>query len=91
MTKDILIIPSQSKILFSGSDSASIYMETQDNGDVTFVGTQGNLWGIRDTFSGSLFSVNDISGIPIFDVNSAYTSSFLGILQAPFAETTASW
>jgi len=43
MTKDILIIPSQSKILFSGSDSASIYMETQDNGDVTFVGTQGNL------------------------------------------------
>jgi len=43
MEKDILIIPSQSRMFFSGSDSASIYLETQDNGTLAFIGTQGTL------------------------------------------------
>ena len=31
-------------------------------------GSQGNLFAVTDELSGSLFSVNDISGIPIFEV-----------------------
>jgi hypothetical protein len=36
-------------------------------------GSQGNLFAVTDELSGSLFSVNDISGIPIFEVFSDNT------------------
>ena len=43
------------------------------SGDMTILdvqGNQGQLFSITDSLSGSLFSVSDISGIPILDVNS---------------------
>ena len=33
-------------------------------------GSQGQLFAITDSLSGSLFTVSDISGIPIFEVRS---------------------
>ena len=34
-------------------------------------GTQGQLFSVTDDLSGSIFAVSDISGVPIFDVNSS--------------------
>ena len=41
---------------------------TGDNTIVDIQGNQGQLFSITDSLSGSLFSVNDISGIPILKV-----------------------
>ena len=37
-------------------------------------GTLGQLFSITDSLTGDLFSVSDISGVPIFDVCLLYTS-----------------
>ena len=47
-------------VVGSGSDVLSVY------------GSQGNLLVATDTFSGSIFTVTDISGYPILDVTSDY-------------------
>jgi hypothetical protein len=39
-------------------------------------GTQGQLFSVTDNLSGSIFAVSDISGVPIFDVNSSGVSYF---------------
>jgi len=41
-------------------------------------GTQGQLFSVTDNLSGSIFAVSDISGVPIFDVNSSGLSTFDG-------------
>ena len=41
-------------------------------------GTQGQLFSVTDNLSGSIFAVADISGVPIFDVNSSGLSTFTG-------------
>ena len=41
-------------------------------------GTQGQLFSVTDDLSGSIFAVSDISGVPIFDVNSSGLSTFDG-------------
>ena len=41
-------------------------------------GTQGQLFSVTDDLSGSIFAVSDISGVPIFDVNSSGVSYFDG-------------
>ena len=41
-------------------------------------GTQGQLFSVTDDLSGSIFAVADISGVPIFDVNSSGLSTFDG-------------
>ena len=50
-------------------------------------GTSGELFSISDTLTGSLFSVNDISGLPILEVFSDSTS-LLGDFQSPALFTT---
>ena len=43
---------------------------TLDNGTVSFEGSEGSLFSVTNNLSsGSIFSVNDISGIPSIDVN----------------------
>ena len=37
---------------------------------VNVLGSQGQLLSVTDNLSGSIFAVSDISGVPIFDVNS---------------------
>jgi len=41
-------------------------------------GTQGQLFSVTDSLTGDLFSVSDISGIPILNVNSSGLSTFDG-------------
>ena len=68
MANDILIVPGSSKIEFSGSQANTIQLETQTSGSVMFSGASGSLFGISDSFSGSLMSVSDVSGIPVLEV-----------------------
>ena len=48
---------------------------------VNVLGSQGQLLSVTDDLSGSIFAVSDISGVPIFDVNSSGLSTFDGSLQ----------
>ena len=45
---------------------------------VDIQGSQGQLFSVTDNLSGSIFAVSDISGVPIFDVNSSGVSYFDG-------------
>lgn len=51
------------------------------------LGSQGELFTVTDTMSGSLFSVNDISGLPIVDVRSDQTT-LIGNYLAPALYST---
>jgi hypothetical protein len=53
----------------------------------TVQGSQGELFSITDSLSGSLFSVNDISGLPIMEVFSDNTT-LMGSYQDPMLITT---
>lgn len=48
---------------------------------VDIQGSQGQLFSVTDDLSGSIFAVSDISGVPIFDVNSSGLSTFAGNLS----------
>ena len=51
---------------------------TTPNAKLDVQGTQGQLFSVTDDLSGDIFSVADISGVPIMNVNSDGTSSFAG-------------
>jgi len=51
------------------------------------VGSQGELFSVTDSLTGSLFSVNDISGLPIVEAFSDNTI-LMGSYQAPSLNTT---
>jgi len=53
----------------------------------TVQGSQGELFSITDSLTGSLFSVNDISGLPILEVFSDNTT-LIGDYQDPMLITT---
>jgi len=72
-TKDIVIIPQYSgsinpTIEFSGSEASTIRLEVLESGSISFIGSAGTLLTIEDALTGSLFSVSDVSGLPIFEV-----------------------
>ena len=46
---------------------------------VDIQGTVGQLFSVTDSLTGDLFSVSDVSGIPIFNVNSSGRSTFDGV------------
>ncbi len=73
----------------TGGDAAVEKMRIDQNGNVgigttsplaklDIQGTQGQLFSVTDDLSGSIFAVADISGVPIFDVNSSGVSYFDG-------------
>lgn len=78
--KNIVITPNQStvanvvpEVRFSAGDQYSntdIYLRTYttSNGTVTFEGSAGQLFSITNDFSNTIFSVNDVSGIPSIEV-----------------------
>ena len=82
MAKDILIVPGSSNIHFSGSAVNDIKLETQDSGSVAFTSNSGSILTLTNSFTGSLFSVGDVSGVPILDVNSDDTVT-LGQFSSP--------
>jgi hypothetical protein len=48
--------------------TAEIKLRTLDDGTLSFEGSAGQLFSITDSMSGTIFSVNDISGIPSIEV-----------------------
>lgn len=68
MPNNILITPGSASIQFSGSVANTIRLQVEPSGSIAFYGNSGSLFGISDSLSGSLMSVNDISGLPILEV-----------------------
>jgi hypothetical protein len=77
--KDILITPNKGqtaepKIEFKGASSTlgaqtiSLNVYPTDNGTVSFEGSAGQLFSITNSLSGTIYSVNDVSGIPSIEV-----------------------
>jgi len=72
--KNILITPNTGSstlsptIVFRGANNTPVTLRTLDTGTISFEGTAGQLFSISDGLSGSIFSVNDISGIPSIEV-----------------------
>lgn len=73
--KDILITPnvsqtSQPEIKFVGKDNSPVYLKVLDDNTLSFEGTEGQVFSIGPVLSsGTIFSVNDISGIPSITVD----------------------
>ena len=73
MSANIVITPNTGgaanpNISFSGTSSGSITLQTLPQGQVAFQGNAGTLFNITDSLSGSIFSANDMSGLPILEV-----------------------
>ena len=77
--KNIVITPnigaaSDPKIVFSGADAntaaqnITLTAYPTANGTLSFDGSAGQLFSITNSLSGSIFSVNDVSGIPSIEV-----------------------
>lgn len=73
--KDILITPAKDtsnnpKIEFKGFDNRPVTLEVLSTNDIAFTASDGVLLSIaNNTTTGSLFSVNDPTGVPSIDVN----------------------
>jgi hypothetical protein len=56
-------------IKFQGtSNSSDITLRVTSTGSLSFEGTTGQLFSVTDSMSGTIYSVNDISGIPSIEV-----------------------
>ena len=53
---------------------------------VDIQGTEGQLFSVTDSLTGDLFSVSDVSGVPIFNVNSSGLSTFDGDINVADAK-----
>jgi hypothetical protein len=78
--KDIKITPNtggtpEPKIVFTGSGNSPITLNVLDSNALSFEGSAGQLFSITDDLTGTIFSVNDISGIPSIEVNADGTVS----------------
>jgi hypothetical protein len=63
------------KGFISNADS-TIYSSISGSTVLDVQGTLGQLFSVTDNLTGDIFSVSDISGIPIFNVNSSGLSTF---------------
>lgn len=95
--KNIVITPNrgqsgQPQIAFTGLGNTTITLKVLDDafGTLSWEGSQGQLFAINNNLSsGSIYSVSDISGLPVIDVNAngnialsgvaGTTSGFVGI------------
>lgn len=72
--KNILITPNTGSstanptIRFTGSDNVPITLRVLDSATVAFEGSAGQLFSVTNSLSGTIFSVNDVSGIPSIEV-----------------------
>ena len=76
MSRNIVIFPnrnttvggSEPTITFSGASAGTITLKVEDDGSVVYEGDTGGLFSIEDNKDGLIHSVNDVSGLPIFQV-----------------------
>lgn len=84
--KNIVITPNinqaaDPKIVFSGANTTlgaqniSLEVFPENNGTLSFSGTAGQLFSITNDLTGTIFSVNDVSGIPSIEVDADGTVS----------------
>lgn len=73
--KNILITPNigsatgtYPNIKFTGVNNLPITLNVLDDSSLTFSGSSGQLFSITNSLTGTIFSVNDVSGIPQIDV-----------------------
>lgn len=78
--KNILITPNvgsstaDPKIVFSGADASTgpqnitVQIYPTNGGTLSFEGSAGQLFSVTNTMSGTIYSVNDVSGIPSIEV-----------------------
>jgi hypothetical protein len=77
--KNILITPNigqtaDPKIVFSGADASTgpqnitLQVYPNNSGTLSFEGSAGQLFSITNSMSGTIYSVNDVSGIPSIEV-----------------------
>jgi len=77
--KDIIITPNRGqtaepKIEFRGASGTlgpqtiTLNVYPENNGTVSFEGSAGQLFSVTNSLTGSIFSVNDVSGIPSIEV-----------------------
>lgn len=77
--KNIVITPnigssSDPKIVFSGADASTgaqnitLQVYPTNSGTLSFEGSSGQLFSISNTMTGTIFSANDVSGIPSIEV-----------------------
>jgi hypothetical protein len=99
--KDIIITPNRSntadpRIEFRGANTSvntAITVQTYptSNGTLSFEGSAGQLFSITNDLTGSIFSVNDVSGIPSIEVfaNGQINMAQFGgtVLLASYEET----
>jgi hypothetical protein len=79
MPQDIVIRPNKDSassgafIQFTGinSGATSISLNVLNDSSISYEGSQGQLLSITDSLTGTVFSVNDISGLPLIDANSS--------------------
>ena len=76
-------MPNWKKLITSGSDAVLGKLTLDKSGSTVLdiQGSQGQLFSITDDLSGDLFSVADISGIPILNVNASGDSYFADQLE----------
>jgi hypothetical protein len=73
--KNILITPnrgstsSDPSIKFTGGNNNPVTLTVLDDGTLSFSGSAGQLFSISDSLTGTIFSVNDVSGIPSIEVD----------------------
>jgi hypothetical protein len=58
----------QPYIEFTGYDNNPVTLTVLDDGTLSFSGSAGELFSISDSLTGTIFSVNDVSGIPSLEV-----------------------
>jgi hypothetical protein len=89
---DTVYVPnfnSRGNSLFSGSSSGVVTIKGSGSTTPIFTvqGSSGELFSVTDSLIGSLFSVNDISGLPVLEVFSDNTI-LMGNYQSPSLNTT---
>ena len=73
--KNILITPNVNAangtfptIRFTGQGNTPVTLSVLDDNSLSFTGSAGQLFSITNSLTGTIFSVNDVSGIPSIDV-----------------------
>ena len=71
--KNILITPATNttgdpKIEFTGTDATPTTLRVLDDAGISIEGTSGQLFALTNQQTGQIYSVNDISGVPLIEV-----------------------
>ena len=71
--KNIVITPNvgqtaQPTIVFTGQNASPITLRVTDDGSLSWEGSSGQLFSISNGLTGTLFSINSISGLPLLEI-----------------------